>query len=114
MPAASHITRGSKQLAAAIVNTTTDAKANTPGLAVMLPRPPKCTSATRIETMKTSIIDQRPMKSISRNSRERSTSRVREPRHVHQHIELNPRIFSTGTVMLAKNTSSASGSAPVS
>ena len=64
--AASHIRRGSKALTANIVSTTTPAKLAIPGPGSIVVKVPNCTSATTIETMKTSMFDQRPMKSTKR------------------------------------------------
>ena len=62
------------------------------------------TSATRIEIMKMSTIDQRPTCSMIRYIRLRSRSRHRERRCVVIRRKVSPISFSTGTVMLAKNT----------
>src|SRR5882672_7994746 len=65
-PAASHISRGSKQVAAIMVVMTTAAKAIAPVPGSMVAIAPRRTSPTRIEIMKTSIIDHRPTDSTMR------------------------------------------------
>src|SRR5262249_29529683 len=63
---ASHISRGSKASAANMVMTTTAANATAPVLASTVASTPNCTSATRRESMKTSMLDQRPTASTQR------------------------------------------------
>ena len=62
--------------------------------------------------MNMSIIDQRPIALTILYSTVRSRSRPRQPTCVVTSMTLSPTSFSTGTMMLAKNTSAASGHMP--
>ena len=62
--------------------------------------------------MKMSTIDQRPTCSMIRYIRPRSRNRQVERRCTVIRRKVSPISFSTGTVMLAKNTSSATGHIP--
>ena len=64
--------------------------------------------------MNTSIIDQRPMKSMILNSRVRSSSPALSRKCVITTMTDNPATLRQGTQMLATNTSNASGSMPSS
>ena len=110
--AASHISRGSNASAANIVRITTAAKATAPKPGSIVTTEPNCTSATRIDSMKMSIIDQRPIALTMRYSTVRSRSRPRQAGLRGQQHDARPTSFSTGTMMLAKNTSAASGYMP--
>ena len=67
---------------AIIVTVTTAQKNCTPSPGVTDPMIPMRTSAVSTAVMNTSIIDHRPMKSMMRKMRVRSTSRCGLPRHV--------------------------------
>src|SRR4051794_18443119 len=64
--AASHISLGSKDSAANIVRITTPAKATAPSPGSIVTTEPNCTSAISTDSMKMSIIDQRPIVFTSR------------------------------------------------
>ena len=88
---------------------TTAAKATAPTPGAMVTTAPNCTSATSIEIMKTSIIDQRPIARTKRNSAVRSRSLPAQPACVATSMVTKPTSLSMGTTTLAKNTSAASG-----
>src|SRR5690606_41067605 len=71
----SQMSRGSKDSAASMVSTTTAPKNTAPASARIVASEPSRTSATRIVTTKMSTIDQRPIASVSRYRRVRSSGR---------------------------------------
>jgi len=97
-----------------MVKTTTLAKQIAPMPGVTEATCPARTSPTSVESMNTSIIDQRPMNSTTRYSRVRSRSRHAEPRWVAISITARLTSFSSGTATLATKTNSASGHIPAS
>ncbi len=75
---------------------------------------PSCTSATSVDSRKTSSIDQRPIASTIRCSLVRPRSAQALRRCVVTIIRIRAISLAPGTMMLAKNTSTASGHMPAS
>ena len=73
---------------------------------------PSFTNAIRMEILKLSNIDQNTNESMMRNKNVRSLSRHRDFRLTAIIRKVSPTSFTTGTVMLAKKTSKASGHMP--
>ena len=99
-------------MAAKIVKTTTRANALAPTPAWILAKFPKAITATRMDIMKTSTMDQRPIISIIRYITVRCTGL-----HLHLYLTDNsktvsPSILSSGTKIDAMNTIKASGHIP--
>ena len=95
------------------MSTTTAPKQAMPGPAVISAKPCNWTSPARIATTNTSSIDQRPISSINRYSRARSTRPQRARHCAAAANSASAPSLNRGTTKLATKTITASSQSPV-
>lgn len=106
------MSRGSNVIAASIVNITTAPNASAAGPGVIDIKLPALINATSIATTNKSIIDQRPINSVTRYSFVRVLALKSSLLRTTNDSQINARILPTGTMMLAIKMTAAIGCEP--
>src|SRR5882757_855384 len=106
---ASHMSRESNTMVANMVMITTAAKATRPAPACTAVNEPNWSTATSIATEKISMLDQRPIVSMVRYNWVRLTRKRFDFTRVATSIQVSPNSLTSGRMILAVKTMTASG-----